>query len=183
MNIVNYIVIGAVAFLGIIVAVCGFQTPNVSYDKTDFLRIHIRANSNSEGDQLVKYEVKAEVVNALTPLLVDATNKEKAVRIIEENLKRIEDVANSVLKQKGYEYRAPARVCKEEFPTRQYDKLVLENGFYDALILNLGTGNGDNWWCVVSPPMCFVGGVDDGNKKIMYKSKLLEIINKFFNKN
>lgn len=182
MNAVNYIIASAVVLVAIIVAVCGFQPQSAGFDKADYLRIHIRANSNNECDQLVKYEVKSAVVDALTPLLVDATTKEKAVEIIENNLPLIENVANAVLKREGYNYSSSARVCKEKFPTRQYDDLVLESGFYDALILNLGTGQGNNWWCVVYPPMCFVGGADDGNKNIHYKSKLVEIINNFFGK-
>ena len=182
MNIINYIVLSAVAIVAIIVAVCGFQPQNTGLEKADYLRIHIRANSNSECDQLVKYEVKSAVVDALTPLLTNATTKEKAVEIIENNLSLIESIANSVLKREGYNYTSSARICKEKFPTRQYDDLVLESGFYDALILNLGTGAGNNWWCVVYPPMCFVGGADDGNNNIHYKSKLVEIINNFFGK-
>lgn len=182
MNAVNFIIATAVAILAIIVAVFGFQPHSAGLEKADYLRIHIRANSNSECDQLIKYDVKNAVVNALTPLLVDATTKDKAVKIIENNLPLIESVANAVLKHAGYNYSASACVCKEKFPTRQYDKLVLESGFYDALILNLGTGVGNNWWCVVYPPMCFVGGTNDNSNSVQYKSKLAEIINKFFSK-
>ena len=57
-----------------------------------------------------------------------------------------------------------------------YDGVTLEAGVYDALILELGTGKGDNWWCVVYPPLCFTGG----NANVIYKSKIAEIIRKFF---
>ena len=68
------------------------------------------------------------------------------------------------------------KLNNEYFPTRAYDDLVLENGYYDALIIELGSGKGDNWWCVVYPPLCFA----DCTQKIEYKSKFLEIINKIF---
>ena len=55
---------------------------------------------------------------------------------------------------------------------------MLESGYYDAVVVNLGEGVGDNWWCVAYPPLCFVGEVDGGGVK--YKSKIIELINKFF---
>lgn len=180
MNIVHCFVVGAVAVLTIIVAVCGFQPQSSGFASSDFLRIHIRANSNSECDQLVKYEVKAEVVEALTPLLAQATTKAQAMDVVRDNLALIKSVADRVLEREGFGYKAAAHVCVEEFPTRQYEDLVLESGFYDALILNLGTGEGNNWWCVVYPPMCFVGGADDGGDNLHYKSKLAEVVNNFF---
>ena len=179
MNSLNFIVAIAVGIIIFLVAVFGFQTQD-SYDKSDFLRIHIRANSNSEADQRVKYQVKSEVVDYLTPLLTQATTKELAIQIIEDNIEDIEEVANEVLKNNGFNYESNAEVKKENFPTRQYDDVVLESGIYDALIVNLGTGTGNNWWCVVYPPLCFVGGQDNGSDKIEYRSKLVEIITKFF---
>ena len=151
-----------------------------SVDNKDCLRIHIRANSNEQIDQNVKYMVKDAVVEFLTPLLADATDKTKAKQIVVANSKQICDVANNVLKQNGLGYKSSAKVTKEIFPTRAYGDFVLEQGEYDALILNLGSGSGDNWWCVVYPPLCFVGG-EQKDGCLVYKSKLQEIIKKYFN--
>ena len=82
----------------------------------------------------------------------------------------------------GFNYGCKAYIDAENFPTRSYDDVVLEAGVYDALILNLGSGKGDNWWCVVYPPLCFIGGNDNGQNNIVYRSKLLEIIEDFFAK-
>ena len=68
----------------------------------------------------------------------------------------------------------------EYFPTRCYDDVVLESGEYDSLIVELGSGTGDNWWCVAYPPLCFVNATDDGTENVVYRSKLLEIIKSFF---
>ena len=84
-------------------------------------------------------------------------------------------MADQVLKLNGKDYKSKASVREEEFPTRVYGSLCLENGFYDALILNLGSGEGNNWWCVVYPPLCFVGGT--GNFEI--RSKIIDLINDF----
>ncbi len=146
---------------------------------SDFLRIHIRANSNSSVDQAVKYEIKDEIVGVLTPLLSEVNSKKEATNVISQNIKLIESTANKVLAQKGFSYCSKANITQEFFPTRSYNKLTLDSGVYDAIILNLGSGMGDNWWCVVYPPMCFVPSEGDG-QNIEFKSKIIEIIKNFF---
>lgn len=153
---------------------------NPTNQNSEYLRIHIRANSNSEIDQAVKYQVKDAVVEALIPILSSCQTKQEAEQTLEENFSLIESVANNVLLKNGFSYKAKARLASEEFPTRSYDGLVLEQGFYDALILDLGTGEGNNWWCVVYPPLCFLKSNPTG-QDVVYKSKLVEIIKSFFN--
>ena len=153
---------------------------NSSGQNSEYLRIHIRANSNSEIDQVVKYQVKDAVVEALIPILSSCQTKQEAEQTLQKNFSLIESVANNVLLKNGFSYKAKARLASEEFPTRSYDGLVLEQGFYDALILDLGTGEGNNWWCVVYPPLCFLKSNPTG-QDVVYKSKLVEIIKSFFN--
>ncbi len=157
----------------VIVLICIFQGMGKN-EENEYLRIHIRANSNSAIDQEVKYKVKDEVVDSLIPLLADVRSKEDAFEILQQNLLFIENVANRVLEENGFLYTSTALLCEEEFPTRKYDNLVLESGYYDALILNLGMGEGDNWWCVVYPPLCFTSSENSTN--FVYISKILEII-------
>ena len=146
--------------------------------KTEYLRIHIRANSNLSVDQQVKYLVKDKVVDYLTPFIAECDTKEKAQSMLYNNLEAIEKVAKGVLDANGFSYSVKAGVKNEKFPTRYYQDLCLESGFYDALIIELGEAKGDNWWCVVYPPLCFTG--EGQNYK--YKSKILDIIFDFFNK-
>ena len=89
-----------------------------------------------------------------------------------------EKQADKILREHGFTYGARASLRQEEFPTRVYEDITLSAGVYDALILELGTGEGDNWWCVVYPPLCFAGG----NGNVVYKSKIAEIIRNFFGK-
>lgn len=153
-----------------------------TYDADRFLRIHIRANSNSDADQQLKYKVKQAVVDFLTPLLVDADTKEKAVSIIKNNFCGVERVADEVIRANKFNYLSKASLKREDFPTRRYGEFTLQSGVYDALILELGSGKGDNWWCVVYPPLCFVNGVENGTGKVVYRSLLKEIIEKFKSK-
>ena len=157
--------------LGILMLATPFQT------NTEYLRIHIRANSNLAIDQTVKYQVKDAVVDFMIPMLTQCETIQQSKKMISQNLSAIEKVAENVLCQNGFSYQASAQIKNEEFPTRSYGDLTLESGFYDALILNLGEGKGDNWWCVVYPPLCFVNGGTTANT---FKSRILEIINSIF---
>ena len=150
-----------------------------SSDSGNYLRIHIRANSNLSVDQSVKYQVKEAVVSYLTPYLAACKDKKSAMATVKQHLKALENTANSVLSKNNFSYTAKASLKSESFPARNYGEFTLADGVYDALILELGTGEGDNWWCVVYPPLCFVGGTDNGSTEIKYKSLLLEIIEDF----
>lgn len=146
--------------------------------QVQYLRIHIRANSNSEQDQTVKYKVKDDVVEALIPLLSQIESFEEAKCVISENFSMIEQVANQTLQDNGFSYTSSAKISNEYFPTRTYENITLEEGYYDALILNLGSGQGDNWWCIVFPAFCFTQTKKSDN--IVYISQIWEIIKSVF---
>ena len=142
------------------------------------MRIHIRANSNDAIDQAVKYEIKDAIVRYLTPYIAQCKTKASAEQMLTERLSGVTAVADQLLHTNGFDYCSTASIKREEFPTRIYGELELEKGFYDALIVELGDGAGDNWWCVIYPPLCFTGeGVN-----YVYKSKIKEIIDDFFKK-
>lgn len=120
-----------------------------------YLRIHVRANSNSDADQSVKYIVKDTIVAYLTPLVSDCHSLSEAMAVVSSHLSTLDEVATTELHRQHADYAAKSRVCRETFPTRVYDDVTLPMGEYDALIVDLGSGLGDNWWCVVYPPLCF----------------------------
>ncbi len=165
----------AIAVILVVFGVTGGSAPST---EVEYLRIHIRANSNSEADQAVKYLVKDAVVEALIPILSDIHSKEEAEKTMEANFPYIESVANAVLKEQGFFYTAHAKINNEYFPTRTYEMkegdLTLAEGYYDALILELGSGTGNNWWCVVYPAFCFTETKNFDN--IVYISKIWEIL-------
>lgn len=166
----SFLCLGALA---LILALCGLQSGE-NFSEQDFLRIHIRANSNSQADQDVKYKVKDQVVEALIPILANCQTKDDAIKTLGQNFDYIQSVADDVLKQNGFSYSSRVRLSNEHFPTRVYENLTLPEGDYDALILNLGTGCGDNWWCVVYPAFCFTKTKNNDN--FVYISQIWEII-------
>jgi stage II sporulation protein R len=139
----------------------------------EYLRIHIRADSNQAQAQAVKYYVRDALVEYLTPLVAEYENREEAACGVEKHLEELSALATRVLKERGFSYGATALLRVEEFPTRVYDGYTLPSGKYLALIVCLGSGAGDNWWCVVYPPLCFAA---DNGQSVIYKSKIKEII-------
>ena len=140
-----------------------------------YLRIHIRANSNMDCDQNIKYKVRDLVVEYVTPNVKDCKNKEDVVLLLEEKNNEMTLLIDEFLKENDFDYGCSIAINKEFFPTKTYEDLTLEENYYDALIINLGSGEGNNWWCVVYPPLCF-----KGEGKIVYKSKIKELIEKIW---
>lgn len=167
-------------FLLLCVGVFVFNS-NTNKLEHDYLRVHIRANSNDEVDQNIKYIIKDSVVDFITPYLIECDTKQKSIDTINGLLNEIESVCDSVLMENGFTYTSNAKIDIEKFPTRSYENITLEEGVYDALIIELGTGKGDNWWCIVYPPLCFVNKSDTNAHNIQYQSYLIEIIEKYFN--
>lgn len=170
------IIIAAIALVAVLAIIVSFPSCT---SNAEFLRIHIRADSNDQADQNVKFQVKSAVVEYLTPYLANAETKQQAMAVVKSQLSNIEKVCDKVLATNGFSYTSSAKLCQEAFPDRSYGDLTLSAGVYDALIIELGSGGGNNWWCVVYPPLCFVSGESNGTNSIVYKSKLLEIINKW----
>lgn len=139
----------------------------------EYLRIHIRADSNEAAAQSVKYRVRDKVVEYLTPLVAKCNTQAAAFEGVNGRLKEIASVATAVLQEQGFPYAATAELAIEQFPTRVYEGYTLPAGEYTALIIRLGRGEGDNWWCVVYPPLCFAA---DTGASVVYKSKIIEII-------
>lgn len=156
-----------------IIATLGFWMVGCDAESEDPIRIHIRANSNSAEDQAVKLSVRDAVIGYLTPKLKNAASRSDAYSIIEDSIGGITAKADKVLCSYGFSYAAGARLTNEYFPARSYDGVVFDSGYYDALIVELGSGSGDNWWCVAYPPLCFYG-----NEDVEYSSIIWEWINK-----
>ena len=165
------------AFLFIIIVTAALAA-QPSGSEMAYLRMHVRANSDSAADQAVKYAVRDAVVDYLMPVAASCHSKEEAMAALGGALGGIEAEAERVLAEHGFSYGARASLRAEEFPTRVYEGVTLGAGVYDALILELGEGEGANWWCVVYPPLCFSGAAAGEN--VQFRSRLLDIIRDFF---
>lgn len=137
------------------------------------LRLHIIANSNSLEDQQLKLEVRDCILQEKSDLLENCRDKQQAQQIISANAEALECIANEVLTAHGKEYRAQVQIGKSNFPDKYYGTICYPAGEYDAVRIVLGEGGGENWWCVMFPPLCLVQTDAQAGETLEYTSLLL----------
>lgn len=159
----------------------------------DVMRLHILANSDSDRDQQIKYKVRDAIVAYLTPRLEQITSPVEARQIVTDNQEQLIKLADEVLNKEYAGYQARFQMGEFDFPIRSYGSLLFPAGRYEAVRILLGQGSGQNWWCVLFPPLCFIDGthaeavtltdtpVEAAQNpaeasQIQFKSKLIEII-------
>ena len=124
------------------------------------IRLHVIANSDTAEDQALKLQVRDAVLSQATEILENAADMEEAQQTLQQVLPELERTAETVLQAEGCAYRVAARLERAEFPEKQYDGFALPAGEYLALRLVVGEGAGQNWWCVVFPPLCMTAATE-----------------------
>lgn len=124
------------------------------------VRLHVLANSDSAEDQALKLRVRDTVLAQATQWLEEAQDSRTAESLLRGRLLEVERLAAEEIQKNGYDYSVTAEVTVTEFPTREYDSFTLPAGDYLALRIIIGEGSGQNWWCVVFPPLCTAAASD-----------------------
>ncbi len=145
------------------------------------VRLHVVANSDSAPDQQVKMKVRDAVLEATKDGIAACENAAAAKEYIDENLEIIVATANDTLKENGFDYGAVADVGIYHFPDREYNGVRYPEGEYEALQVVLGSGEGQNWWCVMFPPLCISELQAEGDET-QYTSFLAELFHDLFEK-
>jgi len=127
----------------------------------DVLRLHVVANSDSAEDQAVKLQVRDAVLAQAEPLLEGLVSSGQAEYVLTPRLAELEDTARGVLDAAGYDDDVTVTITDQWFPTRVYDSFSLPAGQYRALKVVIGEGAGQNWWCVVFPPLCMASVIEE----------------------
>ncbi len=150
------------------------------------IRLHVIANSNTVGDQALKLKVRDAVIEYMQKQ-EDLTNAEETEDYIKENLDSFEKIAEGIICSEGYDYSADADLGIRYIPEKTYGDIKFPAGNYEALNITLGEGKGENWWCVIFPPLCLLDeGTEDGTEedpsvteenKMKLRFKLLDILN------
>ena len=171
------------------------------------IRFHVIANSDDKIDQGLKLKVRDSVLKYVSPKLKDCKNIEESRKVISKENANIKKISETIIKENGFKYSVETLLSREYFPVKTYGNITLPQGKYEAYRIIIGTGTGQNWWCVMFPPLCFVditkGSVsfqktekemkgvlseDEyklvdntvSSKKIIVKFKLAEIFSKLF---
>lgn len=134
-------------------------------------RLHVIANSDSSEDQELKYKVRDALLEYMDQISNKSTSKEEIISLMEQNKDTLYNIAKKVIEENGYDYSVNISIGNFEFPTKTYGDISLPAGYYDALKVEIGEASGQNWWCVMFPPLCFVdvttGIVPEESKEIL----------------
>ncbi|RLL42895.1 stage II sporulation protein R [Oceanobacillus piezotolerans] len=121
------------------------------------IRLRILANSDTDRDQEIKRLVRDEVNKEVATWVEDMTNLEEARKVIETRIPEIKEIVADVLEAEGTEVEYTVEYGENvTFPTKLYGTHIYPAGEYEAILITLGEGQGDNWWCVLFPPLCFL---------------------------
>lgn len=148
---------------------------------SQLIRLHVVANSDTENDQAVKLLVRDAIVENLTQQMQDATDPEQAKAYLQEQLPKLQELANDTLAAAGSMHKAVVTLAKEAFPLREYDTFSLPSGVYESLRIVIGEGQGHNWWCVVFPQLCLPAvsdGVYDAAAEVGFSDNLTDALTK-----
>ena len=190
----------------ILVLVLTFTVAMLPTDKDaaiydDTLRLHILANSDSEMDQAIKYEMRDRILEKYGEALDDAESFEDAEARIGSIIPEIESDVDAWLEEAGYDYTSEVTLGVEWYNTREYEDFSLPKGYYTSLRVMLGEAEGQNWWCVMYPPLCLDVATEDApfddavsgyskeeyilisEKRYNVKFKMLEVFSDAFSKN
>jgi stage II sporulation protein R len=127
---------------------------------SNVLRLHVIANSDSEDDQNLKLLVRDAVLAEAQILLCDVYDRAKAEETVMQNIDILRSVAEKTVLDNGYDYPVAIELGKEEYPTKNYESCSFPAGEYTSLRILIGEAAGQNWWCVLFPPLCLSAATD-----------------------
>lgn len=164
-------------FIFVFVSIHSYASTISSNLSDNFFRLHIIANSNSAKDQSLKLLVRNAILEHLKSQNYSDCTKDEVIEFVSQNLKEYKEVAEKTIESAGYNYPVKVSITNTFFPTKEYGNISLPSGFYDALKIEIGNASGENWWCSLFPPLCFVdisSGIIDEESQNSLKENLSE---------
>ncbi len=140
------------AFIFIFIGLMPIHGEAKIYDSV--IRLHVLANSDSEEDQALKLSVRDAILAEAGGIIPEGASREEAISAITANIGRLEAIAAEQIQKEGYEYPVTIELGDEEYPTRNYEGMCFPSGSYLSLRVMIGAAEGQNWWCVLFPPLC-----------------------------
>jgi len=150
-----------VLFMGLLL-VYTYAGDGCRNDHEGILRLHVIANSNKVGDQALKLKVRDAVIEYMADQK-DLKTVDETREYLKENKKRLQRIAEGVIAAQGYDYPAAVELGVRYIPQKTYGDITFPAGNYEALNITIGSGQGENWWCVLFPPLCLL---DEGTAPI-----------------
>ncbi|MDD3392295.1 MAG: stage II sporulation protein R [Bacilli bacterium] len=143
------------------------------------IRLRIIPNSNSDEDIDIKNKVKSELEKTLVQTVANTANIDEARETIKNNLDKLDQVVSTLLKNENYSLNYKISYALNYFPEKEYKGTIYKEGYYESVLVTLGEGNGDNWWCVLFPPLCLIEVTESDKDEVEYQFFIKEIIDKY----
>ena len=150
-----------------------YEIPN------DAIRFRVIANSNTLYDQNIKTILKNTIQNEIFTIIKDSKTIDDTRNNIKNNINNIDNLVKNTLNNLNYDKKYSIKYGNNYFPKKKYKGSTYKEGKYESLVITLGDGKGDNWWCVLFPPYCLMEGENTNDKDIEYTTIFNEFINKF----
>lgn len=177
----RFLILIFLLFIYTIICAVSYVNAVSSNIESSVFRLHVIANSDSKEDQDLKYIVRDNILTYINEISKNASTKEEVIEIARNNIDTIKQIAQETVYENGYNYSVNIKIGNFAFPTKQYGDISLPAGFYDALRVEIGSASGQNWWCVIFPPLCFVdvssGVVPEESKEVLQENLSYEEYN------
>lgn len=144
------------------------------------IRVRVIANSNSIKDQSMKMKVKKYIETSISPSLLDVESVEEARDVIRGELENLKIGVLDLFDESGYEQDIIIHFGDNYFPEKDYRGVHYEAGAYESLVVTIGEGKGDNWWCVLFPPLCLLEADETDTGDVEYQFFVTKMLSKIF---
>lgn len=143
------------------------------------IRVRIISNSSNSEDLAAKEKLRQELEPIIYDLLKNVTSLDEARNVLISNIPNIDVEIEKSLKKQNTGYSFETKYGLNYFPQKEFKGVIYEEGYYESLVVKLGDGSGDNWWCVLFPPLCLLEFEDEIKDDIEYRSFVMDILNKY----
>ncbi|MFV0249843.1 MAG: stage II sporulation protein R [Bacilli bacterium] len=171
--------IGLIFLIIIILLIKKNYQETVTLIPSEAIRLRILANSDTEYDQQIKIKVRNVAQTLLYELLKDTKGITEARKIIKDNLDIINNKISETLSTEKYQLGYNIDFGIHTFPKKEFKGITYDSGNYESLLISLGSGDGNNWWCVLFPPLCILEAEETNTKDVEYKFLIKELIDKY----
>ncbi len=169
-----------IILLAVIITILSLNKNEQIIIPKEAIRFRVIASSNTPTDQAIKQLVVHNLTKDLKNLDLSPQNLEKAREQIKKGIPTFQETIEKTLRDESLPTVYKIDYGNNYFPRKTYQNVVYDSGEYESLVVTLGDGKGDNFWCVLFPPLCLLEGKENQDSDVEYTSFIKELIAKYF---
>ncbi len=177
----NYLIICSIIIIILTITMKKYETTDIIIPQ-EAIRFRVIANSNSSEDQNIKLNVKNNLTKTIDELIADSNNIDDTRKLLIQNKNVIENSVKNTLISNNFNQNFNVNYGMNYFPEKQFKGITYKAGEYESLVVTLGQGKGNNWWCVLFPPLCLLEAEENNTDEVEYQFLVKNIIDKFMEK-